>query len=67
MPDTDSDRESRLRKSAARLLFAVEKRGTRFSLRRDAEVDAPVVHENVTIDEAEKILETWKLRGPHGG
>ena len=67
MSTQDSDRERRLRALASRLLFKLEKEGTRFTLMRDVDVPAPVRHENLTADEVEDVLETWKLRGPHGG
>jgi hypothetical protein len=67
MSTRDADRERRLRELASRLLFKLEKQGTRFTLTREVDVPAPVRHENLTADEAEDVLETWKLRGPHGG
>ena len=67
MSRQDSDRERRLRALASRLLFKLEKQGTRFTLTRDVDVPAPVHHENLTAEEVEDVLETWKLRGPHGG
>jgi hypothetical protein len=69
-PETDGtigDRERRLRDLAHRLSFELHKEGTRFTLTRDIDVPAPVRHENLTADEAEDVLNTWKLRGPHGG
>jgi hypothetical protein len=62
-----SDRERHMRELAARLLFDVQKRGTRFTLARTVDVPEPVRHDDLTLDEAEEILNTWKLRGPHGG
>ncbi len=67
MPRDTSEREDHLRKLADMLLFAVEKRGDRFTLRRTADVSSPVVHEGLSIEAAEDILNVWKLRGPHGG
>jgi hypothetical protein len=67
MSTQDSDRERRLRALASRLLFKLEKDGARFRLTRDVDVPAPVRHENLTVEEVEDVLETWKLRGPHGG
>jgi len=60
-------RERRLRELATNLLFTLGKNGSKFTLARDADVPAPVHHENPTLDEVEDILNTWKLRGPHGG
>jgi hypothetical protein len=38
-----------------------------FSLYRDVDVPEPIRHDGLRLDEAEDILNTWKLRGPHGG
>jgi hypothetical protein len=67
MQETDSDREARLRELASRLLFTLTKQGSRFSLYREADVSHPVRHDDLTLDEVEETLTTWKLRGPHGG
>jgi hypothetical protein len=64
---TDDDRERHLRELAGKLFFTVEKDGARFTLRRHVDVSAPVAEENLTLDEAEAFLDTWKLRGLHGG
>jgi hypothetical protein len=61
------DREARLRVLAEKLLFSVEQSADRFTLTRTADVSRPVRVSDLTIDEAEQLLETWKLRGPHGG
>jgi hypothetical protein len=63
----DSEREARLRELAAKLLFTLDQHGGRFTLRRDADVSTPVRHDDLTLDEAEEILNAWKLRGFHGG
>jgi len=52
---------------AKQLLFHVEKHGSNYSLRRVADVSAPVEEGNLTLEEAEAFLNTWKLRGFHGG
>jgi hypothetical protein len=62
-----SDRESHLRRLADGLLFNVEKTGDRFTLARTIDVEQPVRHDGLTLGQAEQLLETWKLRGPHGG
>ena len=67
MDDHNADRERHLRELAKMLLFTLEQQGTRFALMRDADVSNPVRHENLTLEEAEEILNTWKLRGFHGG
>jgi hypothetical protein len=61
------EREAHLRKLAGQLLFSVEKNGERFTLTRTADVEQNVRIKDLTIAEAEELLETWKLRGPHGG
>ncbi len=67
MSRSDADREQALRELAAQLLFTVERRGDRFSLCRDADVPNAVRRDNLTLDDAEEVLQTWKLRGFHGG
>jgi len=60
-------RKERLRALAHRLLFYVERTEQRFTLTRIADVLKPVRHEALTIEQAEDVLRTWKLRGFHGG
>ena len=67
MHQNEPDREALLRELASQLLFSMENQGGRFRLYRDADVSRPVRHEGLTLDEVEEILNTWKLRGPHGG
>jgi hypothetical protein len=67
MQENEVDRERRLRELAAKLLFRFECRGARVSLYRDVDVPKPVRHDDFTLDEVEDLLNTWKLRGPHGG
>ena len=68
MPEEkESDREKRLRELASRLFFTLRKEGSRFRLCREADVSQPVRHEGLTLDEVEETLNTWKLRGFHGG
>jgi hypothetical protein len=67
MQETGSEREARLRGLASRLLFTLTKEGSRFSLYRETDVPHPVRHDDLTLDEVEETLTTWKLRGPHGG
>jgi hypothetical protein len=62
-----SDREQHMRELAGMLFFDVEKNGDRFTLSKTSEVSKPIRHENLTLDEAEALLNTWKLRGFHGG
>jgi hypothetical protein len=67
MGDAATEREDRLRQLASRLFFTLEQKGSGYELYRDADVERPVRHEGLTLDEVEKILNVWKLRGPHGG
>ncbi len=60
-------REARLRALAKQLEFEVMKNGERYSLTRTADVSRPVQETDLSLAEAEELLETWKLRGPHGG
>jgi hypothetical protein len=67
MSRSDADREQAMKELAKQLLFTVERHGGRFSLCRDADIPNAVRRDNLTLDEAEELLETWKLRGFHGG
>lgn len=58
-----NEREAHLRALADLLDFTVEKTGDHFTLTRTADVSPPVCEERLTIDQAEELLETWKLRG----
>ena len=62
-----SAREAGMRSLAQRLEFAVEENNGRFTLTRIADSPRPVREEGLTLSEAEELLETWKLRGFHGG
>jgi hypothetical protein len=59
--------ERHLHDLAAMLFFKLEKQGERFRLTRTIDVPEPVQHDNLTAEEVQNILNTWKLRGPHGG
>jgi len=52
-----------MRALAHRMEFTVEEIGGRFTLVRSADVPRTVRHENLTLSEAEELLEAWKLRG----
>jgi hypothetical protein len=65
--ESSAEREARLRELASRLLFTLENQGSRFALSRDVDVPKLVRHDHLTLDEVEDVLNTWKLRGPHGG
>jgi hypothetical protein len=60
-------REAHLRALADKLLFKIEKSGDRFTLSRTADVSRPVRHCRLTLQQAEDLLSTWKLRGLQGG
>ncbi|HUI96120.1 MAG TPA: hypothetical protein VLX44_10230 [Xanthobacteraceae bacterium] len=66
-PHPETEREADLRALAHRLQFAVERTGDHFRLTRTAGVSRPVREEGLTLREAEDLLATRKLRGPHGG
>ena len=63
----EQTRERAMDELAAKLLFRVEKHGSRYNLCRDVDVSSPVLREDLTLDEAEELLNTWKMRGFHGG
>jgi hypothetical protein len=67
MQENEPDREERLRELASTLFFTLQNQGSRFALYREVDVSKPVRHDDLTLDEVEGILNTWKLRGPHGG
>jgi hypothetical protein len=66
-PAPAQPREAHLRALADKLLFQVEKTGGRFTLSRTADVSQPVRHAQLTLEQAEDLLATWKLRGLQGG
>jgi hypothetical protein len=65
MQDADTDRERAAYDLAERLFFDLEKRGSRFSLRR--KIGDHARRDDLTLEEVEQVLERWKLEGPHGG
>ncbi len=62
-----SQRERHLFHLAGLLMFDVKKEGGTFRLARTPDVERPLHQDGLTIEEAEEVLNTWKLRGPHGG
>lgn len=60
---SQKEREAKLRALADRMEFTVEKTGDRFTLTRTVDVPTPEREEGLTLDQAEALLETWKLRG----
>jgi hypothetical protein len=61
------EREAHVRALAERLEFTVERIGDRFNLTRTASVSRPVHEDGLTLEQAEELLNEWKLRGFHGG
>ncbi len=60
-------REAHLQELADKLEFHLERNGAMFTLTRTADVSRPVRHEGLSIEQAEELLSTWKLRGLQGG
>ena len=58
-----AEREANLHALAKRMEFTVEKTGDHFTLTRTVDVPTPEREEGLTLDQAEALLETWKLRG----
>ncbi|MFN3658888.1 MAG: hypothetical protein ACK4UO_16695 [Pseudolabrys sp.] len=58
-----SEREARMRALADQLYFTVQKFNDRFTLTRTVDVSPAEREENLTLEQAERLLETWKLRG----
>ena len=63
----DARRERAAHELAGELLFKLEKQDGLFRLVRKSDVHSPVHREGLTLSEVEQELETWKLRGFHGG
>jgi hypothetical protein len=66
MQETTEERENRLRDLAQKLMFTVEMTNGRYTLIRTADLSRPVQEMDLTLKEAEDLLETWKLRGQGG-
>ena len=60
-------RERGAKRLADKLFFKLDRQGNLYSLRRTAGVSGIVRQDNLSLDEVERELEMWKLRGPHGG
>lgn len=60
-------RERKAKRLADKLFFKLDRQGDRYSLFRTAGVSAAVSRENLSLDEVERELELWKLRGYQGG
>jgi len=63
----DARREQAAHELAGELLFKLEKQDGLFRLVRESDVQSPVHRDGLTLSEVEQELETWKLRGFHGG
>ena len=53
MGEAAAEREERLRQLASKLFFTLHK-GSRYDLYRDADVERPVRHEGLSLDEVER-------------
>ena len=60
-------REGKMRARAEELEFTVNKTDRGFTLTRTSQLERPEREENLTLAQAEELLETWKLRGLGGG
>ena len=60
-------REGKMFALAEELEFSVEKTDGGFTLTRTIGLERPERAENLTLAQAEELLETWKLRGLGGG
>lgn len=70
MPDVrpgHPQREANLRALAERLEFTMEGADGRYTLTRTADLSRPERAENLSLDDVERLLDTWKLRGLGGG
>jgi hypothetical protein len=56
-----------MRALAEELEFTVEKTDGGFTLMRTSELSRPEREEDLTLEQAEDLLERWKLRGLGGG
>lgn len=64
---SDTEREAELRTLAERLEFRMDGSNGRYTLTRTVDLSRTEREENLTLDQVEKLLETWKLRGLGGG
>jgi hypothetical protein len=62
-----SEREAHLRALAERMQFRMEKSGGRYTLTRTLDLPRPERETDLTLDEVQELLDTWKLRGLSGG
>jgi len=59
-----ANRERKARRLAEKMFFKLEREGDHYTLWRTAGIPEPIRREHLGIDEVEKELELWKLRGP---
>ena len=64
---TQDTRETDMRTLAEKLEFRVDKTDGGFTLTRTIDLSRPERAEDLTLAQAEELLETWKLRGLGGG
>lgn len=64
MDDTLVGRERKARELAEGMFFHMDRKGDRYTLWPVAGLPEPVRREHLTLDEVEKELDLWKLRGP---
>ena len=64
---SDTEREAQLRTLAERLEFRMDGTAGRYTLTRTVDLSRTEREDNLTLDQVEKLLETWKLRGLGGG
>lgn len=62
-----SEREAHLRLLAEQLEFRMEGSGGRYTLTRSTDLPRTEREENLTLDQVQDLLDTWKLRGLSGG
>ena len=64
---SEGEREAYLRSLAERLEFSMEGSDGHYTLTRTADLSRPEREENLTLEQVERLLDTWKLRGLGGG
>jgi hypothetical protein len=63
----ETEREAHLRLLAEQLEFRMEGCGGRYTLTRTTDLPRTEREENLTLDQVQDLLDTWKLRGLGGG
>ena len=62
-----ASRERKAMRLAKKMYFKLTRQGDCYSPCRTVGLSGPARQENLTLDEVEEELETWKLRGDHSG